>query len=348
MEDLVVEALFNGGRETQIRAATYLTKLTTEAKNLLVDKGVVTPLVFMLCSKQDYEAIEAALFALLSLATRSQKNKILIAESGAVPIIVDLLRQKSSSSLSELATTALLILSSCTKNKPVIVAAGAIQLLVDSLTTLDNITTGTETGRRHSSVQANLDAISALHNLSTCHQLVPSIVSAGVVFPLLQLVYNSNKASKLTEKALALLEKIAASSEIAVDEIASTQGGILALVEAVEGDSQQSREHAVGVLLSICRTCIDKYRGSILRQGPIPGLLQLSLEGTRRAKDMARDLLIVLRNPVSPNHGFRRKGTRNGFLEQIIENIESVEDEKAAVTAMRSLEEMITELRSHL
>lgn len=67
-----MEALIHGGREQQIEAALALSNLTSKQKHKLVERGMIIPLVSMLNSR-DYEAIEAALLALLSLAYGSER-----------------------------------------------------------------------------------------------------------------------------------------------------------------------------------------------------------------------------------------------------------------------------------
>ncbi|KAF2292272.1 hypothetical protein GH714_018346 [Hevea brasiliensis] len=81
---------------------------------------------------QDYEAIEAALFALLSLAFGSERNKIRIVKSGLVPVLLELL-QCHNGTLTELIIAALLIVSSCTANKLAVTSSGAIPILVGIL-----------------------------------------------------------------------------------------------------------------------------------------------------------------------------------------------------------------------
>lgn len=68
----MVEALSNGDREAQIQAAFELSKMTSKLRQKLAERGVIVPLISMLCC-QDYEAIEAALDALLSLAFGSER-----------------------------------------------------------------------------------------------------------------------------------------------------------------------------------------------------------------------------------------------------------------------------------
>lgn len=72
MEEAVIENLFNGEREVQVEAARDLSKLSSKQRQKLAERGVIEPLILMLQS-QDYDAIEAALFALLSLAFGSER-----------------------------------------------------------------------------------------------------------------------------------------------------------------------------------------------------------------------------------------------------------------------------------
>lgn len=72
MEKFVEEHLFSGEIEAQIQAATELVNLTSKQRHKLAERGVIVPLISMLHS-QNYEAIEAALFALLSLAFGSER-----------------------------------------------------------------------------------------------------------------------------------------------------------------------------------------------------------------------------------------------------------------------------------
>eukprot|EP00261_Vitis_vinifera_P039573 XP_019080816.1 PREDICTED: U-box domain-containing protein 6 isoform X2 [Vitis vinifera] len=308
MEEEVVDALLNGDRETQIRAATDLGGLIGRQRHKLAEKGVVPPLLSMLHS-QDFEAVEAALFALLRLASGSERNKVRIAKAGAIPVLLSLL-QCQSEVLMDLAMAALLILSSCRANKLVIAASGAIQILVEMLS-------GDNTGGDNNGS------------------------SMSAVFSLLQLLCGCDKSSELVQKVISLLETMASWSEIAVEEVAGTGGAIQALVETVEEGSPQCQEHAVGILLLICKSCREKYRGLILREGIMPGLLQLSVHGTWRAKDMAQDLLLLLRE--CPNYGSRKKQLKNEHLEQIMKEIDA-EGEEVAGTALRMVEEMIAKL----
>ncbi|XP_059452456.1 U-box domain-containing protein 7-like [Corylus avellana] len=333
MEELVIENLFNGEREAQVEAARDLSKLSSKQRHKLAERGVTAPLILMLQS-QDYDAIEASLFALLSLAFGSERNKIRIMRSGAIPVLLSLL-QCQNEALIELTIAAMLILSSCTANKLAIASHGAIQLLVEFLNASDNNVSSSSI-----SLQAKLDAIATLHNLSTCHQIIPSIVSSGLLFSLLQLIHSSEKSSELVEKIMGLLENVVSLSENALCETAGTGGAIRALVETIEEGSPQCKEHAAGILLLICQSCRERYRGIILREGVMPGLLQLSVDGTWRAKTVARELLLLLRD--CPSYGSRNKQSKNELIQQIMQEIDAGENVEGAT--LRLVEEMIARL----
>ena len=72
MEEVVVQNPFNAAREAMIEAARELSKLSSKQRHNLAGRGVISPLIMMLHS-QDYEAIEAALFALLCLTFGSER-----------------------------------------------------------------------------------------------------------------------------------------------------------------------------------------------------------------------------------------------------------------------------------
>lgn len=211
----------------------------------------------------------------------SPRNKEKIVSSGAVPLLVEILGSNNNT-LRELATAAILTLSASKSNKPTIAASGAIPLLVNILTS--------------GSIQGRVDAVTALHNLSDCHRNGDGgrFISVEAVVPLLALLKDSKKYSKFADKATALLA-ILSESEGGRCAISEAKGGILTIVETIEEGSLRSTEHAVGILLSLCRSSREKYRELILNEGPIPGLLLLTVEGTKKACKQSHELLKLLR-----------------------------------------------------
>ncbi|KAL0395718.1 UNVERIFIED_CONTAM: hypothetical protein Scaly_0020200 [Sesamum calycinum] len=329
----MAEALLFGEREAQILAAREIGKLNSKEKQRLAENGVISQLVLMLHS-QDYESIEAALFALLNLAFGSERNKRRIAKAGAVPAILKIL-QWENVTLLELALAALLILSSCSANKPEIASSGAIQTLLELLDLQFPICQSV-------SHQAKFDVISTLHNLSTSPQIIPSLVLSGGLIIVIQFIYESEKSSELVEKAMALMESIVSSSQVALNQACEAGGVIRMLVEAVEEGSTACQEHAAGILLLICKSCRERYRGMILKEGAMPGLLQLTVDGTWRARDNAKALLLLLRD-CNNGGSSRAKRSKNVALEKVMREIDRGEGTGASTLMV---EEMIAKLRT--
>ncbi|KAK9067325.1 hypothetical protein SSX86_014651 [Deinandra increscens subsp. villosa] len=315
----VIEALLFGDHEAKSAAAEAVTHLTNKQRHKLAENGAIPAIVSMIHAPRDFKSLESAIFALLTLAYGSERNKIRIAKSGAIPLILNLIRSQIHP-LTDHAIAALLILSSCSANKPSMAACGAIETLIETLT------------ESNSTTQVKLDIIVTLHNLSPW---IPTLLLPCTSTSLIHLINHSEKSSKLVEKSLGLLENIVSSSETALKETALTGIGIRALVETVEEGSKQCKEYAVGVLLMICESSRETYRMMILREGAIPGLLQVSIDGTKRGRTSAKMLLRLLRDCSS---GFRSEGSKNVVLEEVMGEIDRGEMRGVEVG---TLEEMI-------
>ncbi|KAL3640390.1 hypothetical protein CASFOL_015358 [Castilleja foliolosa] len=302
------------------REIRWLTK--TSQRYRLHFSGAVEPLVEMLsfCSA---DANEAALAALLNLAVKDETNKINIIQSGALTPIIAFL-QSENATLQEHAVAALITLSASPVNKPIISASNAIPHLVNIL--------------RFAGSQAKLDAVLALYNLSTHRENITIILKADPIPPLVNLLKSCKKSSQTAEKCTALIESL-----VAFDEgrtiITSIEGGILAVVEVLEGGSLHSREHAVGALLTMCQSDRERYREPILGEGVVPGLLELTVQGTVKGRTKARTLLKLLRESPYP-----RSEARPDTLENIVCDIMSrIDDDGEDQTgkAKRMLSEMV-------
>ncbi|CAA7031398.1 unnamed protein product [Microthlaspi erraticum] len=326
MEEIVVESLLRGNREAQIEAAIELSNLTRKQRQKLSEREIISPLLSMLQS-HDSITTEVALSALLSLAFGSERNKVRIVKSGVVPMLLEILQSETKMIITELAMAFLLILSSCNKNKVKIASSTRLIQLLVGLIGLDTLT-----------IQAKLDGIATLHNLSTLHQIVPLVISSGAPYALLQVINFCDKSSELAEKATALLENIITHSP---ESISSIAGAIGVLVEAIEEGSGQCKEHAVGVLLCVCNYDRETNRGMILREGVMPGLLQVSVDGTRRGKEMARELLLQLRD--CSGYVIKNKQSKSEIVEQIMREIDQ-EGERIPGTMLKLVEEMISKL----
>lgn len=209
------------------------------------------------------------------------RNKEQIVTCGAIPPLVKLLEFQNTSNLRELATAAVLTLSAASNNKQTISDSGAIPLLIQILSC--------------GSTQGRVDAVTALHNLTTSKEPPTIVLDATAAPPLINLLKECKKYSKFAEKTTVLIEIISKSHE-GILAITKAEYGILTLVETVEDGSLASKQHAVSALLELCMSSRSKYRELILNEGAIPGLLRLTLDGTYEARNKARLLLELLRD----------------------------------------------------
>ncbi|XP_010463794.1 PREDICTED: U-box domain-containing protein 7-like [Camelina sativa] len=282
----------------------------------------VEPLVSMLRFDSPESHHEAALLALLNLAVKDEKNKVSIIEAGALEPIINFL-QSNSPTLQEYASASLLTLSASANNKPIIGANGVIPLLVNVI--------------KHGSPQAKADAVMALSNLSTLPDNLSMILSTKPLSPILNLLKSSKKSSKTSEKCCSLIESLMVSGEEPRSGLISNEGGVLAVVEVLENGSLQAREHAVGVLLTLCQSDRSKYREPILREGVIPGLLELTVQGTSKSRTKAQRLLCLLRDSESP-----RSEVQPDTIENIVSSLIShIDGDDQSGKAKKMLAEMV-------
>ncbi|VVA96323.1 unnamed protein product [Arabis nemorensis] len=282
----------------------------------------VEPLVSMLRFDSPESHHEAALLALLNLAVKDEKNKVSIIEAGALDPIINFL-QCHSPTLQEYASASLLTLSASANNKPIIGANGVIPLLVKIVT--------------HGSPQAKADAVMALSNLSTHPTNLSMILATKPLSPILKLLKLCKKSSKTSEKCCSLIESLMVSGEEARTGLVSEEGGVFAVVEVLENGSLQAREHAVGVLLTLCQSDRSKYREPILREGVIPGLLELTVQGTSKSRTKAQRLLCLLRNSESP-----RSEVQPDTIENIVSSLIShIDGDDQSGKAKKMLAEMV-------
>ena len=242
-------------------------------------------------------------------------------EAGALEPIVSFLKSQNLN-LQEYATASLLTLSASATNKPIISACGAIPLLVEIL--------------RDGTPQAKADALMALSNLSTHPDNLSIILETDPVPSIVNHLKTCKKSSKTAEKCCALIESLVDYDKCRT-ALTSEEGGVLAVVEIVENGTPQSREHAVGALLTMCQSDRCKYREPILREGVIPGLLELTVQGTPKSQPKARALLQLLRESPYP-----RSEIEPDTLENIVGNIISqIDGEDQSGKAKKMLAEMV-------
>lgn len=209
--------------------------------------------------------------------------------------------QSENASLQDYATASLLTLSASSVTKPILSSFGVIPLLVDIL--------------RRGSSHAKVDSILTLYNLSTYQGNLTLILETEPIPSIISLLKSCKKSSKTAEKCTALIESLMCYEE-GRNALTSEEGGIFAIVEVLEIGSLQSREHAVGALLTMCQIDRCKYRELILREGVMPGLLELTVKGTTISQEKSQILLRLLRDTP-----YKRSELKPDTLENIVSNL---------------------------
>ncbi|CAL9052669.1 U-box domain-containing protein 4 [Musa acuminata AAA Group] len=317
----IMERIRSEDEDDRIQAAREIRRLTkTSAKHRRYLSESIEPLVSMLRYGSP-ESGEAAMLGLLNLAVRDERNKIKIVDAGALEPLIYFL-ESTNSCLQEYATASVLTLSATCVNKPKISASGAIPLLVKIL----------KDGNR----QARIDAMMALYNLSTIPNNLNTLISLQPIPAVIKLLRSCKKSSRTHEKCCALLELLMGFEEGRA-ALTFEEGGVLTVVEVLEGGAPSSREHAVGALLTMCESDYSRYRDIILKEGAIPGLLELTIQGTPTSQAKAHQLLDLLRSTSQQRSGIQADAFQN-IVSDIVSRIDG--DDRAG-KAKKMLAEMV-------
>lgn len=141
-------------------------------------------------------------------------------------------------------------------------------------------------------VQCKQDSLHALYNLSTVPSNIPNLLSSGIISSFLSLLAGKGN-SMWAEKCIAVLTNLAA-SHLGKQEIISTPGLISALTTRLDSDELLEQEQAAACLVILCNGN-EKCSYMVLREGVIPVLVSMSVNGTPRGKEKAQKLLILFR-----------------------------------------------------
>jgi len=297
--------------------------LATNTVALEATKLTASFLTEMLLPSKSPETQNQAAYELRLLAKCGMDNRVCIANAGAIPLLVPLLLSKDSKT-QENAVTALLNLSICESLKIPIMEARACEAIIEvlksggtmqarenaaatlfSLATVDDlkIVIGSKPDaipalvkllREGTSTPGKRDAATALYNLAVYQGNRASIVDTGVVPVLVSLLADEEAA--MHDDALALLTLIAGTPQ-GMTAISQTPGAIPILVRFLSLGSSRGKEHAIVVLLALCRTGGEPIVNSVLDSNAVPSIYHLFTTGsTPRAKQKAGSLLKLLYN----------------------------------------------------
>ncbi|XP_061985190.1 U-box domain-containing protein 1-like [Populus nigra] len=269
-----------------------------------------------------------AAYELRLLAKTGMDNRRIIAEAGAIPFLVTLL-SSTDPRIQENAVTALLNLSIFDNNKILIMAAGSIDSIINvlesgktmearenaaatifSLSIISDckVTIGTRPRAfsalvgllREGTATGKKDAASALFNLSLYNANKASVVVAGAV-PLLIELLMDDKAG-ITDDALALLALLSGCSE-GLEEIRQSRILMPMVIDLLRFGSTKGKENSITLLLGLCKDGGEEVaRRLLINPRSIPSLQSLSTDGSLKARRKADALLRLLNRCCSQSH----------------------------------------------
>ncbi|KAM2745352.1 hypothetical protein PS2_021096 [Malus domestica] len=256
-----------------------LLKNDEEARMYMGANGFVESLLHFLSSalcEASSLAQESGAMALFNLAVNNNRNKETMLTSGVISLLEEMISNPSSQGP---AAALYLNLSCLEEAKPIIGTSPAVSFLTQLL-------------RADVETQCKLDALHALYNLSGVQSNIPKLISAGIISGLQSLLADSGD-QMWTEKCIAVLINLGSSSS-ARDEMMSNSSLISALATILEAEQPIEQEQAVSCLYMLCNGS-EKCSQMVLKEGVIPALVSISVNGTSRGKEKAQKLLMLFR-----------------------------------------------------
>lgn len=256
-----------------------LLKDDEEARIFMGANGFVEALLQFLelaVHERNAMAQDVGAMALFNLAVNNNRNKELILAAGVIPLLEEMISNHNSHP----SATALYLNLSCLEDgKPIIGTSQAVPFLIQLL-------------KDETAPQCKLDALHALYNLSTYHDNIGYLLSAGIISGLQSLLADSSD-QMWTEKSIAVLIHLA-SSQSGKDEMVSCPELISLLATVLDTGEPVEQEQAVLCLLVLCNGN-DKCIQMVLQEGVIPALVSISVNGTLRGREKAQKLLMLFR-----------------------------------------------------
>ncbi|KAH7296595.1 hypothetical protein KP509_26G029900 [Ceratopteris richardii] len=266
-------------RVQQLRAVEeiqHLSRDNANARLYIGEAGLIPALVQFLDMAfrfEDEDALETSCCALLNVAIDNNRNKAEIVNAGAVPVLLRLFSSESSLAVREAVISVFLTVSCLDENKAALGSSGIILGLINHM----------DSG----SPQGIKDALTTLLNLTLFPGNHACLLKEGIIQKIFQLLDLGDAES--TEICITMLHNLMLLEEVH-KIIAETDGYVSILGEFLDTGSQKEKELIVGIFLALC---IDshEYTQLVLREGVIPSLVMLSVNGTARGKDKAQKLL---------------------------------------------------------
>ncbi|KAL0431223.1 UNVERIFIED_CONTAM: U-box domain-containing protein 5 [Sesamum radiatum] len=136
-------------------------------------------------------------------------------------------------------------------------------------------------------------ALKILCNLSSTGG-VDSFMVPSMFIPKLVPLFEDNT---LARYCITILKNLCHNEDCRMS-VAETDGCIASISKLLEKDSHEDQEHAVSVLLSLCSQR-PEYCQLVMDEGVIPGLVSVSINGNKKAKAMALEILRILKEELN-------------------------------------------------
>ncbi|XP_042494964.1 U-box domain-containing protein 5-like [Macadamia integrifolia] len=244
--------------------------------SLFSDSSVQSLIRFMedACCQQNVKAQADGAQVLLALVSNC-RNKIPSLSEHEFHLLASFI----DSEITEEAISILEVLSVLQDCKSKIMASGAILSILKILDTQIS--------------DSQVSAVKILYNLSLNRDIGSHIQSLGCITKLIPLLGDSSLAGY----SIKIIRNLS-DTEGGRVAIAETNGCIASIAELLETGSQEEQEHGVAVLLSLCLQRTE-YCLLVLREGIVPPLVNITVNGNARGKDSAMELLRILRDVIS-------------------------------------------------
>jgi len=286
--EFLVGKLATGSADIQRQAAyelRLLAKTSTVNRSVIAEVGAI-PFLVTLLGSQDSRMQEHAVTTLFNLSI-FDNNKILIMAAGAVDSIVEVLESGKTMEARENAAASIYSLSMVDELK---VQIGGRPRAIPALVGL--LKEGTSIGKK--------DAASALFNLAVYNPNKVSVVKAGAVPVLVELLMD-DKAG-ITDDALAVLALLLGCSE-GLEEIRNSRALVPLLIDLLRFGSVKGKENSITLLLGLCKEEGEVVARRLLANPrSIPSLQSLAADGSLRARRKADALLRLLNRCCSQPH----------------------------------------------
>ncbi|KAK1381482.1 RING-type E3 ubiquitin transferase [Heracleum sosnowskyi] len=273
--------LMSGANEEQKKAAyeiRLLTKSSSFNRSCLVEAGVISNLLNLLCSK-DSAKQEDASAALLNLSKYS-KTKMILVENGGLELVLDVIKNGLTMEARQHAAGTLFYISSVEEYRILI---GEIPWTIPVLMGL--LVEGT--------FRAKKNALVTILGLLMYPDNHWRVLSAGVVPLLLNLLRSLQREDLITD-CLAVLASLAENHDGAMAILSAK--ALHQIVEVFGVSTTRSvKEHCVSLLLYLCiNGGADVVRVLVKNQGLMVPLYDLLADGSPRAGRKASSLIRII------------------------------------------------------